>query len=30
MYEEIMLYHDDSAVETYMANKEKYPDGMLD
>ena len=29
IYEEIQLFHSDKAVETYLANKQEYPDGCL-
>ena len=29
IYEEIMLYHSDEMLKGYLANKKKYPNGML-
>ena len=29
IYEEIMLYHDESAVNNYLSQKEKHPEGCL-
>lgn len=29
IYDEIMLYHSDEALKDYMANKKKYPEGIL-
>lgn len=29
IYEEIMLYHSDENLKEYLANKRKYPNGML-
>ena len=29
IYEEIMIYHSDEMLKEYLANKKKYPNGML-
>ena len=29
IYEEVMLYHSDQELRSYMENKRKYPEGML-
>lgn len=29
LYEEIMLYHSETCMEEYLANKQQYPDGIL-
>jgi hypothetical protein len=29
LYEEVLLYHDDNALKTYLDNKKKNPEGIL-
>ena len=29
IFEEIMLYHDEESVKTYLKNKSEYPEGVL-